>query len=355
MSKNKQKTFLTAYGVVTGVAALGLLWMANSAGNTREEKALAVENRAKEIMTMKNAPIYPKAEFVANMKVKSAQVIAASEKLHAELVKFQLPWDAALDGTQVQGKINTLRDSVLKNAKDRGVKLPENFAFGLDRYLEKAPTRDAAPRLNFVVESLNQTLETILRCGILSVDKFIVPSAKWEAVVETPGTGARPATRTAPKPATTAKADPKAPKEVPPALPEDQVFQRFRIIMQITGSESTVQDALNAITTSGAGQPFYVINSFRMENEKKEGPGKEGLYQPEIIKEEKAADGTTAAAAPADELNVEVKDVRFILGSEKISASVDMDLLLFLSADGEGGVKSQITPTAVVAPAAAAR
>lgn len=111
MSKNKQKTFLIGYGVVTGLGALGLTYMAMSAGSERDAKAEAVTGMAKKIKDLKNADVFPKPEFLASIKTKSTEVIAAAQKLHDSVSKIQVPYvNTGLEGSGVSAKLTTYKD-----------------------------------------------------------------------------------------------------------------------------------------------------------------------------------------------------------------------------------------------------
>jgi hypothetical protein len=335
MSKNKQKNFLIGYGVVTGAAALGLLWMALGAGTARDTKADEVNQKVAAIKALKSNKLYPNSEFAANIKDRASELIAEAEKFNGNLYKLQVPWEPIDDGTAVQSKIIQYRDLLVGEAKGRGQALPSGFGLGLERYVDKAPLKDASPRLNFIASSMSKALNRILSAGITSVDKVYVVEADWEKDAE-PAADAKK-TKTPPK---TTKAvagakDDKADKgktaaAPAPALAESAVYSRFRVLIQFTGAEQNVQDALNTLLTSGEGEPFFVVNSMRVENEMKNGPTKEAAFNPEPLKEE-VAEGETVSQA--DQIDPEVRDVRFILGSEKISAFLDADLLLFYGTD----------------------
>ncbi len=334
MSNNKQKNFLVGYGVVTGVAALGLAYMAWSAGSTASEKTEEVTKKATEIRTLKKATLFPKAENVVAVKAQADDLLADAKKIHDALAKMQVPWEEKLSGLSVQEKINKYRDELTADAKSRGVKLPEGFALGLNRYADTAPTTEngVADTINFIVESVNKALGTVMRANISQIDKISVVPAPWESPADAKAKpGAKPTT-TAAKPATTgtpAAGKPTAgavpPK--PPALDEKVAFRRFRVLLQLTGSESSVQEALNSLLTSGEGQPFFTVNTFRIENEQKDGAQKETSFAAETIKDE------TAAPGAATDLDPEVRDVKFIMGAEKVSAYLDLDLLVFFGSD----------------------
>jgi hypothetical protein len=116
------------------------------------------------------------------------------------------------------------------------------------------------------------------------------------------------------------------------------VLDRYRVLLQFTGPEAAVQDALNRLATSGEGAPFFVINNMRIENEQKEGPTKQGGFQPTPI--EGSARTTTTSDGAAAAIDPEVIDVRFILGSEKVTVFLDMDLIHF---NGTGDARDAIS------------
>jgi hypothetical protein len=335
MSQNKQKNFFIGYGAVTAVIAGVLGYMGLSASGAREETAATLEAKTKELASIKGKPVFPKDEFARKLTEKVDAQRDAVDKLHAAVEKYMLPAEATVDAGQVQSKLVKYTDQ-LKALAAAGpkVNLPpkEGFAMGLGRYVSAAPTASAAPYVNFVLEGVNYLATDLIRSGVSSIDVLEVPEMAWEKDAPAPA-APNPADRNKAKAKSTkGKTDPNAKptgkKADAPALDESVVMDRYRVLIQFTGAEAAVQEALNRLASSGEGAPFFVINNMRIENEQKDGPTKQGSFQPTPVEGANRATTSDGAAAPIDP---EVIDLRFILGSEKVTVFLDLDLLSFHS------------------------
>jgi hypothetical protein len=122
--------------------------------------------------------------------------------------------------------------------------------------------------------------------------------------VVAPTPGAKPPARGASPPAK------KVPTVAGPILPEDTVLKRYPFTIKFTGSPRSIEDVMNHLAT--AKEQFHAVREIRVENEKKEGPQK----------------GATTAAS--NEAVAKKKDSTVVLGGEKVTAWMAVDLLRFL-------------------------
>jgi hypothetical protein len=332
MSQPKNK-FLLGYGIVTalGAGVLGYLWY--SASSENETITADLTTKQGQVSKLESAPLFPSD---ANLTKKATQVddyTAEVDKLHSALVSYQTPLKdiAAITPDAVSANLGKYKTQLESVAKGRGILIPApplGIDLGLGRYLATPPKREATPQIDYLVESVNTLLTDLFRAGITKLDYVSCPERAYEkddkVLIEKTAMPAKP--KTAAKPATKpGKADPKAAvkKEEAPLLDETKVFNRYPVHLTFTGSEKSAQEFLNHISTVGEGGPFWVINSLRVDNSMKDGPTPEPGFQAVPVT-------NTTGAAPEPNEKVVLNDVKFVLGNEKVTVTLDLDLVRFL-------------------------
>ena len=323
MSQSQNK-FIIGYGVVTAIGAGVLGYLCFSASTEHDEITNTLNSKQGQVTTLQTAPLYPNQE---NVDKKRAQVDAFSaqvDKLHTAMIAYQRALDTTITPDAVNAKFGKYKAQLEAMAQGRNIKLPAHFDMGLARYLAGTPRLSATPQVDYLGDSVNGLILNLFKNGITQLDAVNCPEQAYEKDDPPPPPPPSATKKPAPKPATAKKEKtPAAPKVELPALDEVKVFTRYKIQLTFTGSEKSVQDSLNQIGNMPSGGPFYVINSIRIENEKKDGPPKGTPFAATPI--------TPPAGAPADAAaSSAMIDARYILGNEKITAAVDIDLVRFL-------------------------
>ncbi len=329
MSQPKNK-FIIGYGIVTalGAGVLGFLWYTASSEN--ETITGDLKTKQDQVFRLESAQLFPND---SNLTKKAAQVddyTAEVDKLHSTMVSYQTPLKdiAAITPDAVSANLGKYKTQLESVAKGRGIIVPVaplGIDLGLGRYLATPPKREATPQIDYLVESVNTLLGDLFRAGIYKLDVINCPERAYEKddkiLIEKTTVANKP--KTAPKPPV--KPDPKAAakKEEVSLLDESRVFNRYPVHLTFTGSEKSAQEFLNHISTLGPGGPFWIINSLRLDNSMKDGPVAEPGFQAAPIE-------NNTGLAPDPKEKVALNDVKFVLGNEKVTVTLELDLVRFL-------------------------
>ena len=314
-----QNKFIIGYSVVSVLGAGILGYLCYSAKSTQEEAQNSLTSQQGKLNTLKTAALFPKQENVDAKREQVSKFSSEVDKLHTALIAYQTPLDTETAPDKVTVKFGEFKSRLELIAKGRGIKLPADFNLGMTRYLTGAPIKEAAPQINYLGTSVNTLLTILFNHGISSLDDISCPEMPYEkdttqVVAPVPKK----------KPAASSKKDAAkvAPKVEAPVLNENAVFNRYKINLRFTGSEKAVQEALNEIATlpDTQGGPFFVINLLRVENEVSIGPAKDQTVTPTPIPPDPNNPTATSTG---------VIDSKFIVGNEKISVGLDLDLLRF--------------------------
>jgi len=320
-----QNKFLIGYGAATVVGAGILTYLCLGASSAHDEQASQLQAKTDAVARLKGKPLFPKQENVAKKKEQVNAYSAEVDKLHQAMLAYQKPLNTAVTPDDVRTKLGKYKAQLQALAQGRKIELPGNFDLGLDRYMNAAPLQAATPQVDCVVESVNTLLNTVFRRLITKLDLINVPEMAYEKA-DAPAAGTKkPGATAAPKPAT-GSASAKS-KEAPPALEEDKVFKRYHVYISFTGPEKSVADAVNEIATIGDGGPFFVINNLRIENDTKAGPQRSAGFTASPLQQ--TVDPNAPPLPAGQEPKQVMVDARYILGNEKVTAFLDLDLLRF--------------------------
>lgn len=339
MSQKTQNKFLVGYGAVTGVVGLALAYLCWSANSDSTEAAEKLEGAKRKLEGLRSAPIFPKPEHVSKKTQEVSVFKAEVDKLGEAVLAFQKPLDPAISPDDLKQKLGKYKTQIDGLAKGRSVGLPQDFGLGLNRYLTESPTKAATPKVDYLVEAANWLVNNLLDSGISRLDAINCPEMPYEKAAEEP----KPAANIKDKPKTSSASANKATtkkstgsKEEPAALEESKVLTRFPISVTFTGSEQAVSDAMNKLASTGPGGPFFVTKSLRIENEKKEGPQRQTGFTASPVP---AAEGEAKKEVPA------MVDARYILGNEKVTARLEIDLVRFEGTPATSAAPAPPAPT----------
>lgn len=322
MSQSQNK-FIIGYSVVTLVGAGILGYLCFSAYSSYDEAQLKLKDGQTSLENLQKAPLYPND---GNVEAKRKQVDAFTaevDKLHNSMVAYQTPLDNDTPADKVSEKLGEFKARLELTAKSRKIELPKDFSLGLSRYLTGAPLKEAAPQVNYLATSVNTLLTILVNNGVTKINEIQCPELPYEKDTTPPPAPVdpkkkKPATPPAAAPAKGAKANAKTETV---ALDESKVLSRYKIHLQFTGAEKAVQECLNQIASLPEGGPFFAVNLMRIENESHQGPSKAFNITPSPVPPD--------AADPAASDNSALIDSKYIIGNEKISVYMDIDLLRF--------------------------
>ena len=337
MSQSQNK-FIIGYSVVTLIGAGILGYLCYSAYSSFDESESKLKGDQVALENLQKAALYPKQENVDAKRKQVDAFVAEVNKLHSSLVAYQSPLDYEIPGDKVSEKLGEFKARLELTAKSRKIELPKDFSLGLARYLTGAPLKEAAPQVNYLATSVDTLLTILVNNGVTKINEVQCPEMPYEKDTTPPPVDPKkkkPATPPSPAPAPApVKSTKPTPKSDPTALDETRVLSRYKINLQFTGSEKSVQACLNQIASMPEGGPFFAVNLMRIENESHQGPSKAFNITPSPVPPD--------AADPVAPDSSALIDSKYIIGNEKISVFMDIDVLRFK--DLEGAADSEAPP-----------
>ena len=319
MSKAKQNTFLTGYFAILAASAAGLGYLAWSTWSTASEAKETYQSKTAKLATLQKAPIFPKQE---NVDAKKKQVDGYADqvgKLNEALRGYQAPLAEKMNNSEFQTKLQTTRDALVTEAKNTGVKLPENFDIGMGIYLSTFPETKAVPRLNAWLEGIDSFLKILINGGVKEINIVTRPELPFEKKEDgsaaAPTAGKAPAKPAPAKPAA-GKGKPGPAVEAVAVLDEKAVIERYPFNVTFTCSNRSLNEVLTALANTNQSAGFFNIRSLRVENEQK--LGAETSAQIQVVEEN---DPVTQKPFK--------RDAVYIFGVEKVQVHLAVDLIRF--------------------------
>lgn len=319
MSKAKQNTFLTGYFAVLALGTLALGYLAFSSSSAQDEAKEAYETKKTRLNSLLKAPIFPKPENVEAKKKQVEAFVGKVTALNDSLRAFESPLQMEMKTNEFQTKLQKSREAIMMEAKDSGVKLPENFDMGFGSYLAGTFAESSAvPRLNAWLDGMESFLRILISNGVKQINSLSRPEMAFEKEAPAASDAKGAKDKPAPKPAAASKAKAKTETASVALLPEDEVLDRYPINITFTTTNRGLNDVLTALAAPNSAQSpsFFNIRVLRIENSQKLGAETSTLIE---VKEEKdEVDGKPFK-----------RDSVFIFGDEKIQVQSGIDLIRF--------------------------
>ena len=328
----KQNNILAAIAAIALIGSAIFGWLAYSNLATANKSVSKYKSASGELGKLYAGQLYP---TTANLKAKSDSVKALSketQELRAGLVKqygAAEGGDPATFGQRAQRRFEELR----KIWDAAGMKVPDGFFLGLERYREKvAAPKEAIKHLDFQLEAISYLMESAAQAGITGIERFERSPIFGEEGAPAP------------------VRDKKETDKVAPPL------QRYSMEIQCIGPEPAIRNFINTISASK--RHFFAIRAIRLQNETTAGPNREEVRNKVKTAAQEAdasaatdlfaglaAAETTAPAAGAAPGNANgenaapvvqfsfaqpgVKDAYQFLGGEQCKVVVALDLVIF--------------------------
>lgn len=336
----KQNKLLAGIAAVAILGSIALLWFAFSAMGAAAKSVTSYKSSVNDIGRLQNSNLFPSSQNLSAKEAAVEQLRTETLALRAGLGEkygTKTAEDPATFGQRVQKRFEELKTQW----ESAGITVPENFFLGLDRYRQSvAANPDAVADLDAQLAAISSIIGTAVKSGISGVDKF----TRAPVIGEEGGPGKDAA---------------KGP------------LRRYSLELQCTGTEASVRALLNGLAATT--EHFFAFRAIRLQNEVQAGPKKE-----DVRKKVNSAEGGTGggaadlfaglanagAAAPApapaaamtdaERLMAEMagqggaanpggqtqeaqfvfakegtKDAFQFLGSEKVKATIRLDLVLF--------------------------
>ena len=335
----KQNKLLAGIAVVAIAGSLALLWFAFSSMGAASKSISSYKSSVGEIGRLQNANLFPnaanlaaKSEAVANLQAETRALSAGlGEKFGAKPAE-----DPATFGQRVQKKFEELK----AEWEAAGVTVPKDFFLGLDRYRQSVAANPAAVAdLDTQLSAISTVIAATVKSGVTGLDKFTRAPVAGEEGGPNPDSVKGP-------------------------------LRRYAIEIQCTGTEASIRSLVNSL--AAANEHFFAFRAIRLQNEVQTGPKKEevrkqvaaataapaggaadlfGLFEEgggdaapppapapmtdaerlmaNLAGQEGGADGNAPKAAQFVFAKEGTKDAFQFLGSEKVKATIRMDLVLF--------------------------
>ena len=333
----KQNKLLAGIAFVAIAGSIALLWFAFSSMGAASKSISSHKSAVGEIGRLQNANLFPSAANLSAKEEAVANLQAETRALRAGLgEKFgtKAEEDPATFGQRVQKKFEELKTEW----EAAGVTVPKDFFLGLDRYRQSVAANPAAVAdLDTQLSAISTIIAATVKSGVTSLDKF----SRAPVAGEEGGPN---------------KDSAKGP------------LRRYAIEVQCTGTEASIRALVNSL--SAATDHFFAFRAIRLQNEVQTGPKKEEVRKQVTPASTAPAGGAAdlfglfeggdAAPAPAPPPMTDAerlmanlagqeggapgdapkpaqfvfakegtKDAFQFLGSEKVKATIRLDLVLF--------------------------
>ncbi len=299
----KKNKFLSTYLIVlvVGLLALGYFYWTSLSAHTAAKTEF--ENAKSKVSTLEGRPVFPSQDNVEKRRAQVSDYAAKADELQKQLLTLQKPLETDLANDRFQTKLNeSIR--LLKQTAEATKLGSQNaeFDLGFGKYLNSLPPKEAVADLNFSLDGIQAAVNTMLTDRVTAIESI----ERGELAVESgkPAPAEEPTTPAAKKAA--AKKGPAAPA---PVIDESTVVQRYPFTVRFSGSAASVEAVLNHLASSK--EQFWSVRQVRIENEKKSGAAK--------------GSAPTESSDPTEQ-----RDSRVVLGGEKVSVVVWLELVRFL-------------------------
>ncbi len=329
----KQNRFLAGYIGVMTLGTIGLGFYLFTGWKGAKAASESYQETARNVDMLERRPIFPSEE---NLEAKRRQVAAygtAVDQLQEQLTRGQRAIKPGLKEQDFRKIMNGEVEAVAAMAASKGMRLPEEFRFGLDAYTEGKPINPrAVPLLEWELDAMKQFVNLAAAAGIDSIedfrrDEFPQEDRNWksekeiaEAAAEEAAANPRRRARRAPRGAAK-KPQPKAGSDNPMAT-ASEVMETYRFTALVKGSHDSLSDLLTRMAND---ETFFVwLRQLRVENEVKESPREGDVPDPEPVPD----------VDPGEDGVGPMIDATLLFGAEKVYAELVIDMVRFKEVEG---------------------
>ena len=312
MDALKKNKFLSTYVIVVVVGVIVLGWLLYSSIQAHSTAAEQYQSTKTAVDGLRRRPAFPDDQNSRTRRAQVDEYAGQVNEVQKQLLGFQKPLNTELKSAEFQTKLKETIDALKSQAEvtKLGAQGTE-FDLGMTRYRSDNPREQAVAELDFVLEALKSMVGTMIIDRVATIDVITRPELPIEDVKAAAGAAATPGAK-APAPAARKATGPV------PVLAEETVVKRYPFSIRFSGTGKSIQDVLNHLAS--AQDFFFAVRGIRIENEKKEGPIK--------------------SVAPIEADDAKKKDSQVVLGGEKVSVWMAIDLLRFLEPAPAADTKS---------------
>lgn len=298
----RQNRFLGFFlGALVLATVLALVFLFHEMGAAGDQQT-RLETTAAEMQRLHAGHPFPTE---SNLKKMRAEVAAYRDSLGAlekELQTRSFPL-APLQPSEFQAQLRQSVNALTEKAQANKVTLPANFNLGFDEYATSLPNPVAAPLLGRELKAVELLANAIVDArvdGLTSLTRTALPEEK-------------PASSPTPTPPRGRRAAPKT--ETASPLINAQAVQ-----ISYSASPAAARRALNEIATTK--EQLFIIRTLNIKSQAEKGPKRE-----EPTATPTPAAPTAVAISPAPGATAAPPAVKFIVGTEHINVSAQIDIV----------------------------
>ena len=315
------KTWLTMFGVVAALIIGGTGFYAFSSFGNYKTAMEGWDAKVGSIQTLERKVPYPNEENSEAVKESLEKYQATVKQLSDTLNTFQRPLNKELANTEFQQRVKKRVEEFRQFARTGGLEIDSTteFQLGFDSYANTLPQPELVPVLDYELEAIDHLLRTLVESGAETISAF-----QRDAI----------------------------PGEIGGAEKFDSgVVHKYPVRFRFNGSFEAFQKFVNALANDK--EFFYILRVLKVKNEATEGalkasgdggssfaryenPTTKELATPEMLAEwgaEGASEADIAAKAKEAGFIKADQDARVLMGQEKISVFVVIDIARFLGPD----------------------
>jgi len=315
------KTWLTMFGVVAALVICGTGFYAFSSYGSYKTAMEGWDSKVGSIQTLERKVPYPDEDNSEAVKASLDKYRASVQQLSDTLNTFQRPLNKELANTTFQQLVKERVEGFRQYARTGGLEIDSTteFQLGFDSYANTLPQPELVPVLDYELEAIDHLLRTLVDCGAETISAF-----QRDAIPgEVGSTGKH----------------------------ESGVVHKYPVRFRFNGSFEAFQKFVNALANDK--EFFYILRVLKVKNEATEGalkasadggpsfdrfenPTTKELATPEMLAEwsaDGAAEADIEAKAKEAGFVKADQDARVLMGQEKISVFVVIDITRFLGPD----------------------
>lgn len=256
MSVRKHLVLVVGGGVslVLLIAAVIVLLRVNSRyGSVRDE--LAQQQRRLERLQARTP--YPSPANVETLRTNIVIEGRFFTNLYTRLAAEQIEAPVDMEPAQFPLLMERVIRGLINKAAEAGIRLPENFAFGFDRYAQgELPDAADIPRLVVQVKTMERLCDLLYAAHIAGLEKVERQVFEKTGPREEPNDPRRAIRTAAPEPEQADLTD--------QAPDSDGLLTRERFTLSFTGGDPALWDVLNSLADSPM---FAVVNTVTLESD----------------------------------------------------------------------------------------
>lgn len=304
LAENK---FLIGFGAAMLICVGGLGYYAVKEKGRYSEAVSAYNTKSDAYVSLQTAPIYPDQENLEKLKARETEVGEVAKRLEEDLQKLSIPLEE-VSPDQFQDILRRSVDGVLAKAKEKNIKLPEQFYLGFNQYQAQPPKSTAAPALLRQLRAIELAVHTLLDHNISVLQSLSRDPVPEEG--DAKGSATPPSKRT--------QANAKATPAPAAAAPAGLQFAKQAFHLEFVSTQPAFRESLNAI--SGNQKQLFIVRSLSVANEKLSPLAKDvpAAVQPVNLVQEES---TETKAAPAT--------FQYVLGAEKLTVKMKVEQVVF--------------------------